>query len=293
MATTNPYFEQISRIKPSCILFLVDQSGSMADPFGGVLDGVANPSKAQGAADALNRCLSNIAIRCAHDAGYRNYFDIGVWGYGSSTGPALDGVLAGRELIPVADLANAPLRIEDRLQQVPDGAGGLVTQTIKFEVWVDPAAAGMTPMCQTLLQAKAAVKSWMETHQDSYPPTIINITDGASTDGDPRAAAKEITELANANGSRALLFNVHICDSRVPPILYPATSDLLTDDYARQLYEMSSPLPEKLVVEASAGGLPVAKGSRGFVFNGGLAALIRFLDIGTRMSTMTDMRPGQ
>ena len=33
-----PYTAEISRANPTCFLFLIDQSGSMADPFGGGAD---------------------------------------------------------------------------------------------------------------------------------------------------------------------------------------------------------------------------------------------------------------
>jgi hypothetical protein len=54
-----PYTAEISRANPSCFLFLIDQSGSMADPFGG---GAAR-RKADGVADAINRLLQNLVIK--------------------------------------------------------------------------------------------------------------------------------------------------------------------------------------------------------------------------------------
>jgi hypothetical protein len=57
-----PYSAEISRANPSCFLFLIDQSGSMADPFG---VGESNRRKADGVADAINRLLQNLVIKCA------------------------------------------------------------------------------------------------------------------------------------------------------------------------------------------------------------------------------------
>lgn len=293
MPVIRPYFEEISRNKPSGIAFLIDQSGSMAEGFGErrgrTVLREANPTKAQGAADALNRCLANIVMRCTKDEGVRDYFEIGVWGYGARVGLELEGSRDGRELIPASELYDIS-RIEDRVRQVPDGSGSLVTETIKFPVWVDVKADGNTPMCEALETVREVIERWISAHRDSYPPTIINITDGASSDGDPRKMAWKIMELTNNNGSQALVFNIHVASNPdVPPILYPSSSEGL-QSYAKQLFEMSSPLPNKLVVEASMGGLPVGEGSHGFVFNGSLMDLIRFLDIGTRMTTLTDLR---
>ena len=46
-----PYVSELSRTNPGCFLFLIDQSSSMAEPFG------AQPEKpkAEGVADAINR----------------------------------------------------------------------------------------------------------------------------------------------------------------------------------------------------------------------------------------------
>ena len=56
-----PYSAEISRTNPTALLFLLDQSSSMLEPFGGQPD----KSKAEGVADALNRLLQNIVLKCA------------------------------------------------------------------------------------------------------------------------------------------------------------------------------------------------------------------------------------
>jgi uncharacterized protein YegL len=287
MSAKRPYSEEISRTKPSCIAFLIDQSGSMAEGFEDIA--AVDAAKAQGAADALNRCLANIIMRCTKDEGIRDYFNIGIWGYGTSVSTALPGTDVECPLIPVSELYSLS-RIENRIRQIPDGKGGMRNQTIKYPVWVDPQADGETPMCGALEMVQNAIEGWMEEHSDSYPPTIINITDGASTDGDPRFVGWKLMQMANENRSRVLLFNIHITsNSKLPPILYPS-SDKDLHSYAKLLFEMSSELPDKLVIESVMGGLDIQEGAHGFVFNGGLNDLIRFLDIGTRMTTLTDVR---
>ena len=51
-----PYTAEISRVNPTCFLFLIDQSGSMAERFGGE----AGKTKAEGVADAINRLLQTL-----------------------------------------------------------------------------------------------------------------------------------------------------------------------------------------------------------------------------------------
>ena len=60
------YSAEISRGNPSCLVFLIDQSGSMNDPFGA---GEGNQKKADGVADAINRLLQNLVIKCAKEEG--------------------------------------------------------------------------------------------------------------------------------------------------------------------------------------------------------------------------------
>ena len=82
------YSAEISRQNPSCFLFLIDQSGSMSDPFGA---GGSSKSKADAVADAINRLLSNLVIKCAKSEGIRDYYDVGVLGYGANVGSAFSG----------------------------------------------------------------------------------------------------------------------------------------------------------------------------------------------------------
>ena len=110
------YQAEISRSNPTCFLFLVDQSGSMADPFGSS----AGRSKADELATILNRLLASLVIRCSKDEGVRDYFEVGVLGYGGGkVAPALAGAVASMPIVPIGRLADEPLRVEDRCRRCP------------------------------------------------------------------------------------------------------------------------------------------------------------------------------
>ncbi len=160
------YSAEISRNNPSCFLFLIDQSGSMDDPIGG---GEGTRKKADGVADAINRLLQNLVIKCAKSEGVRDYFHVGVLGYGSTVGSAFSGALAGQELAPISQIADHPARVEERIKKVDDGAGGLVDQTIKFPVWFDAVAKGGTPMCAALQRAQRILANWLAQHPSCFP----------------------------------------------------------------------------------------------------------------------------
>src|SRR5262249_9686853 len=116
-----------------------------------------------------------------------------------------------------------------------------------------------------------------------YPPMVINITDGMSTDGDPLPAAQAVQALASKDGN-VLLFNAHISAIEAYPISFPAAEGGLPDNFAQLLFRMSSPLTQRLLEAAQGDGFKVESGARGFVFNADLVSVIRFLDIGTRVA---------
>ncbi|HXG09603.1 MAG TPA: hypothetical protein VNK04_07420 [Gemmataceae bacterium] len=274
-----PYAAEISRSNPSCFLFLIDQSASMTKPFGGQPGKI----KAQGVADALNRLLQNLCLKCAKSNGIRDYFHVGVIGYGSKVGSAFGGKLAGRGLVPISELANNPLRIEQRTRKVGDGTGTVTEQKYKFPVWCEPTGEGKTPMCQALSLAREVLAKFLKEYPACYPPLAINITDGMPTDGNPQAAAAALRSLTSTDGN-VLLFNAHLSSRTDPSVEFPDTEEGLPDDFARLLFRMSSRLPAKLQEAARAEGYPANDATRGFVFNADLVAVVRFLDIGTKVA---------
>jgi hypothetical protein len=274
-----PYSAEISRTNPTCFIFLVDQSGSMMEPFGAQPD----KTKSDGVADAINRLMQNLVLKCAKADGIRDFFHVGLIGYGGRVGPAFGGALNGHSLVPISAIAKNPLRVEPRSRRVDDGVGGLVEQKFKFPVWFDPKPTGKTPMCAALALAKSYAHGFLTKYPACYPPLVINITDGDASDGDPTQPASEIEQLASKDGN-VLLFNAHLSAKRASPVEFPENGNGLVDKFAKALFQMSSLLPPKLREAAKAEGYLVGPLSRGFVFNADLVSVVRFLDIGTRVS---------
>ena len=275
------YSAEISRANPSAFVFLIDQSGSMQDAIGGE----SQQRKSDVVADALNRLLSELSIKCAKEEGVRDYFHISVLGYGASVGPALVGTLAGRDIVPLSEVAACPARLDARQKKVPDGAGGLVEQEVKFPIWADPVANGGTPMVQALTRAQSIVEQWLAQHPSCFPPVVLNLTDGESTDGNPGAVAESVKALASTDGN-ALLFNLHVSSQGGSPLTFPDSESGLPDSYAQALFRMSSLLPPHMQDYAKQQGFPVSDGTRGFVYNADVSSIIQFLDIGTRASDL-------
>ena len=175
------YSAEISRTHPSCFLFLVDQSGSMGDNFIS-----SQKPKSSAVADAINNMLQQLVIKCAKSEGIRDYYYVGVIGYNlEDAKPAFGGSIAGRNLVPISEIAKTPARVDERKKKVDDGAGGLVETSIKFPIWFDAVNTGGTPMKEAFSKANQIINTWLTEHPDCFPPVVINITDGESTDGSP------------------------------------------------------------------------------------------------------------
>jgi hypothetical protein len=273
------YEAEISRVNPTCFLFLVDQSGSMADGFG-----KSGKTKAQGVADAINRLLQTLVFRCAKGGFILDRYYIGAIGYGGELCLGLPvPALAGEIIRPVSMIGNSPLRIDERSKQVEQGENGLAERhVVTVPVWFEPKAQGKTLMCAALKAACRVVEGFVSRHPGCFPPTVINITDGMPSDGDPRPMAAALRDVASEDG-HVLLLNVHISSSGEKPILFPADEGGLPDDQARLLFRMSSPLPPTMLRQAKILESSVAEGAVGFAFNADLAAVVSFLDIGTRI----------
>lgn len=273
------YEAEISRTNPSAFLFIIDQSGSMEEQM------ETEQTKAQFVADVLNKTLYQLIIRCTRADGVRNYFDVGVLGYGGDTVKSgFGGALSGNILHPLSDIEANPLRIEERMKRVPDGAGGLVDQPTKFPVWFDPTSSGGTPMTAAMRTAAEAVVAWCDSHSGSYPPTIIHVTDGASTDGDPSPVADALKQMSTSDG-QCLLFNLHISTAGGEKVVFPS-SDAGLDAYGRLLFGMSSAFPAHLVQVAQDKGYQVSSESRFFGYKAGYESIVDFFDIGTRASNL-------
>lgn len=281
-----PYTADISRNNPGCFLFLIDQSGSMLEALGGQPD----LRKMDGAADAVNRILDAISQRCSQGMDIRDYFDIGVITYGtdgagrSKLDTTLPGTSPEQPFLSISQVVDAA-EVEERQVKESDGAGGVVEVTRKFPVWLRPKAGYGTPMCDALSVASQALKDWTSGHPDSYPPMLINVTDGAATDGNPESLAQEIMALGTNDGN-VLIYNAHLSEMSAMPVQYPSEeSEAPPDEYAAQMFRMSSVFPDQVVELAASMGLSVTQGSRGYVYNADMVTLVQFLDIGTRAAS--------
>ncbi len=280
------YTADISRANPACIMFLIDQSGSMQE----ALAGQPGQRKMDQAAAAINRVIDTISQRCSQGESIRDYFHIGILGYNTDRGAnptittGFPGTSTDQPFLLISQVVECATTVEVQAKE-SDGAGGLVDVTRQMPIWLNPHAENGTPMLTALQVATDAIERWVGEHPDSFPPIVINVSDGMATDGDPEGQAQRLTGLETSDGN-ALLFNVHLSAIAANPIQYPDNVEFLPqDEYAQSMFRMSSVLPEASRNQAANLELTVSENSRGYVFNADAVALVQFLDIGTRAAS--------
>lgn len=278
------YRQSVSRSEPGCVVILLDRSDSMKLAWGRT-----GASLAVGAALAVNNILLDMCIKATTEvnAPVRHYFDVGIFSYGARAGEpgegvesAFGGALAGRGLVPLPELAEHPMAVRE------EPSIDLMPVSARMPVWVDPVHGYRTPMCEAIAVAGGHVFDWAAAHPDSFPPIVVNITDGMVTDSPYEGTTlqdwvKRLTSIETDDGA-TLFFNVFLSPFEVTEVVFPSDPAGLPAP-GPDLFALSSPLPPPMIDNARVDGYDVRPGARGLAFNVGRSTLLRVLQIGTRV----------
>jgi len=276
------YQAEISRASPTAILMVVDQSTSMSQRLSG------GQSKAAFLADVLNKTLYTIIASCSKADGVRDYFHVGVIAYsGEDARNGFQGALGEEPLHVVSRLAETPLRVETRTKKVAGPNGDVAEQSVRFPIWFEPHSRGKTAMCAGFDAAIEILQQWCAAHPSAFPPTVLHVTDGHPSDGNPEPMADRLKSLATRDGA-CLLFNLHVDTGDGEPLIFPNDERVIKDRFGKALFRMSSLLPPHAIEAAARKGYDVRPGARGFVYNAGIEAIADFFDIGTRPAVAAD-----
>lgn len=169
--------------------------------------------------------------------------------------------------------------------------GEKLEETISVSSWINPVAAESTPMNGALNLARMTLEDWIFRHPKSFPPIVINITDGMANDVNTEEelllTTRWLTSLQTTDGS-VLLINCHITGEGDNQVTFPWSPMELPDEpYAKLLFEMSSEMPGRykaIICELFDRELDMTPTIRGMAFNADAVSLVKFLDIGTRQA---------
>lgn len=268
------YEKQWSSATPGLLIILIDQSGSMLNPYEGM-------TRTKFASLAVNKVIDNIIQKNADGDAPKNRCFISVIGYNHNVRELCSGWLK--------ELDEKPIRYETLKKKTPDGAGGLVELEVKQPVWVESITEdGATNMLGAFQTAKEIIERWMVDHPDSPAPVIINISDGVPYyDGkepivcmqETVQKVNEIKSIANADGE-VLVFNAQI-DKSNGTLVFPSDRQSIRQDEAQFLYDISSVVPESYKDAAAKNELPTSSDSRGCIFGADGVQLIQMIDFGS------------
>ena len=274
------YTQSITRNHRTAFILAIDCSGSMAES---ILFRGLRLTKAEAVAGITNDLLFELVERARRSDGIRDYYDIAVIGY-SGDDEVRSLLPDGEELVPVSALAarEMPVRTEVIEHRLPDGS--IALREIPAPSWIEPQAAGQTPMCEALRRVRDIAAEWTAraANAESFPPVVFNITDGEATDCDDeelRAVCNQIKALETADGN-VLLINIHIAAGDAGRhVFFPEADEAnYTNRYAALLYDCSSEMP---AVFNEAIGPAAAPPFRGMSYNASAAQLVTMLNIGS------------
>lgn len=274
----------ISRITRSAIIIAIDSSISMQE---WTLFHNLRMRKMDAAALIANFAIDELVMRSTRAGDIRDYYDIAVIGY---SGDGIEHIIGNEEgglvhINSLHDIMPQP-RCYDLAHKEEDGT--LCTIPMTLNEWVTPKAYGSAPMYEALVHIKDMVTKWCEDHMNksSFPPLIINITDGCCGD----AEEDEILDIARmierigTNDGSTLLVNVYLANEAddTTNVLFPNVgTQFIHDPDCQMLYDMSSILPLELKRRVDeimgSGGGPY----KCFARNASICEILTFTDIGT------------
>jgi len=251
-------------------------------------------SVAHAAKHITDKCLFEIMRTCVSGNEIRPYVDLAIIGYSTSIRSATPKIPMEQLPFSVTELQNSYIK----KNEIDDSNIGDFSKP-RYE-WVEEISNGTTSMLAALQKAREIAEKWITNHRNSFPPMILNITDGVVTDdlefldrfqrgslGDLStlpivAAAKDIQKLATTDGN-ALLCNAHVStvDDEKSQITYPTNTQNIADSTAELMFEMSSVIPNTLLEAGKEMKLPIQSGSRLFLYNAEAHSLLNFLRFGT------------
>lgn len=246
------YRQKITTARPGCIVILADQSESMDERLGKKI-------KADIVAEAVNAVIAQLITVCTRGEEIKDRCHICVIGYGEEVRYIVNDMVS-------------------KLYKRPEAGKRVPT-------WLTTKASNTTPMAEAFELAYQVVQKSCSEHTKSFPPVVINITDGVPNDyPSTKDAAKKIMELQTTDGN-ALVFNVHIADSGKEISLPNSTAQFEKETYAEYadfLFQISSVLPEPLFQRAESHGFSPLPGSRCLGYNADVALMIRLLQFGSQ-----------
>jgi uncharacterized protein YegL len=273
---SNSNSKQWSSATPGYIIFLVDQSGSMAETY------AEGKTRSEFTAQVINSAINEIINSNMEGLIVKDRAFISIIGYGGSSSLAVDDIRSDY----LSSFADNPLRTQQVKKKISNGAGGLVEIDEQMPIFIEPTSNGLTPMAEAFSFAKELIEGWLQKKPDNPAPIIINVSDGMPYTGGSMQEAmnrtmdvsKELMNINSADGN-PLIFNCHLGEGKSHH--FNESTNEIADEQAKFLFEISSELPKSYKDAAIKYKFEVKPNSRVFVSNAKPEYLIKLIDFGS------------
>ncbi len=247
------YTQPATSLQPALVIYLIDASYSMNDPCG-------TTTKIDMVNKAIREALKDMVRRSMRDGIVQRRYKIAIFAYNTEVLDVLDGI---------CDLPDV----------VKHGAPVI-------------SADGETDTAAGFLAVETLLKVHLTKFQTHPAPLVCHLTDALITAGDPVPVVRRIQAMA-VNDGPVLVENVYVADNmlRAPiqdwsewgGVVQPRQ---LTSEYARFLFQLSSPVPETYRLNMNNSGYHLQKGAALF-FPGTQTELMR---LAFAISTATQLK---
>lgn len=276
------YTQVISPEYRGLFIIAIDQSASMQEAFAHYSMIVSKSEVASMVASAL---IDEIVMHSGKDNNICDtcpYCDIAVLGYsGSSAYPLLS---ENSFILPITYFEqHSPEIITRTFEYLRDG-DHLELVTENYHEWITPHACGATPMADMFSLVNQIVYDWCNnpSNYDSFPPIVLNITDGYDDTNTPDLTQSKAEELKSnlTNHGHALLFNIFIdSDPETERLTFPNIDSIPANHPAEALATTASLLPERFHAIAKHYNPTAQPPYRAVCYNATILNIIPMLDI--------------
>ena len=281
----------MSRANPGLMVFLIDCSASMSFPLlRSETDKNQSISKFEAAADILDSVLFQCTTKCASEDKYKDYVDFAILGYG-------DRVFSPISKIPVSEYPISVNKLDSSYESVEDFPEQELDETNSPIKWINSdSVGGNTAMLNAFTKVKKIIEDWVKKHPDSYPPILLNISDGMANDlprdeeDNDKLDPLPLFELCNeikkiqTNDGNTVIGNIHLSDVVGKLVKFPVSIDEILDiedPAAVTLFEMSSTIPAPWLEKAQGFGFNIGPGGKFYIYNSDFDSFLSFFKFGT------------
>lgn len=233
-----------------------------------ILDRGTNEPQSPAAAKVIERLQAeanrHLQQLSKHDSGS---IDVAVLAYGTIDGqPAvLSPIMQDAEKnswAPNDSLEERAIRTEETEEQIPNGAGGLLTIPRKNMIFLDLTATEYSDPRPAFKRAAAMISAWQAAHPAAGPPPmLLHLTSGSWNEAAIQEAAKSLAE----SSTESILYHHIATELPHPSVAYPETENALDHPSLAAAWQCTSPLINVGEYQTRSN---ISDSSRGIVVNG-------------------------